>query len=414
LLTQRESTANHIVVDELSPSSYQWTLGVQHTFWKDYTAEVRYVGTRGVHLNTQGRVNRQSKISSTDFLPTFTTAPDQATLDASTITLASINANSSFVPAYADAGFDAQNLVQFTPNGDSIYHGLATQLTKRMSNGLQFIASYTWSHTIDDATADFFTTVLTPRRQQDFQNLGADRSNSALDRRHRFTIAMLYDVPFFKHSNWFAKNVIGNWELAPVYTYQTGEWATVESNQDANRNGDAAGDRVILNTSATTKNTGSGVTALCKSGLPSFATCGENDFDSTVGPPGPGNFNSTPFVVGYLANDPSAQYIRAGLGALATVGRNTLLTKPINNVDMTAVKRINLTERYRVEFTANAFNLFNHSQFVPGSLNDVLSIGYTGSGVSNYLTPGNSVFNNASQTFASNARVLQLGLKFTF
>jgi len=414
LITQRESTANHIVVNELSPSSYQWTLGVQHTFWKDYTAEVRYVGTRGVHLNTQGRVNRQSKTSSTDFLPTFTTAPDQATLDASTITLASINKNSSFVPAYADAGFDAQNLVQFTPNGDSIYHGLATQLTKRMSNGLQFIASYTWSHTIDDATADFFTTVLTPRRQQDFQDLGADRSNSALDRRHRFTIAMLYDVPFFKHSNWFAKNVIGNWELAPVYTYQTGEWATVESNQDANRNGDAAGDRVILNTSATTKNTGSGVTALCKTGLPSFATCGENDFDATVGPPGPGNFNSTPFVVGYLANDPSAQYIRAGLGALATVGRNTLLTKPINNVDMTAVKRINLTERYRVEFTANAFNLFNHSQFVPGSLNDVLSIGYTGSGVSNYLTPGNSVFNNASQTFASNARVLQLGLKFTF
>jgi hypothetical protein len=163
---------------------------------------------------------------------------------------------------------------------------------------------------------------------------------------------MLYDVPFFKHSNWFAKNVIGNWELAPVYTYQTGEWATVESNQDANRNGDAAGDRVILNTSATTKNTGSGVTALCKTGLPSFATCGENDFDSTVGPPGPGNFNSTPFVVGYLANDPSAQYLAAGLGALATVGRNTLLTKPINNVDMTAVKRINLTERYRVEFTA--------------------------------------------------------------
>ena len=388
LLTQRESTANHIVVNQLSPTSYQWSLGVQHSFGKDYTVEVRYVGTRGVHLNTQERINRQTKTSPTEFLPTFTTAPDQATLDALPLTLNDINANSSFVPAYANAGFDAQSLVQFTPNGDSIYHGLATQVTKRMSNGLQFIASYTWSHTIDDSTADFFTTVLTPRRTQDFQNLGADRSNSALDHRHRFTVALLYDVPFFKQkNNWFAKNIIGNWKLAPVYTYQTGEWATVESNQDANRNGDAAGDRAILNTSATTKGTGTDVTALT---------------------------NSSGDTVAYLADDPTAQYIRAGLGALATVGRNTLLTKPINNVDLTAAKGINLTERFRIEFNANAFNLFNHAQFVPGSLNDILSIGYTGSGVSNYLTPGNSVFNNASQTFASNARVLQLGMKVTF
>jgi len=387
LLTQRESTANHVVVNQISPSSYQWTLSVQHTFWNDYTVEVRYLGTRGVHLNTQERINRQTKTSQTEFLPTYTTAPDQATLDSLPLTLNDIKANSNFVPSFANAGFDAQSLVQFTPNGDSIYHGLATQVTKRMSNGLQFVASYTWSHTIDDSTADFFTTVLTPRRTQDFQNLGADRSNSALDRRHRFTLAMLYDVPFFKHSNWVARNVIGNWELAPVYTYQTGEWATVESNTDVNLNGDAAGDRAILNPNATTKGTGTGVTALTN-------TAGD--------------------VVAYKANDPSAQYIRAGSGALATVGRNTLLTKPINNLDLTAVKRISITERFKVEFNANAFNLFNHAQFVPGSLNDVASIGYTGSGVSNYLTPGNAAFNQASQTFAGNARTLQLGLKFLF
>ena len=386
LAAQRAKTANHIVVDQLSPTSYQWTLGVQHTFWRDYTVEVRYLGTRGLHLDTQERINRQPKVSATEFLPTYTAAPDQAALDALPITLDEIKANSSFVPAYASAGFKKTNLVQFTPNGDSIYHGLATQVTKRMSNGLQFVASYTYSHTIDNSTADVFSTVLTPRRTQDFQNLGADRSNSALDRRHRFTLAMLYDVPFFKHSNWIARNVIGNWELAPVYTYQTGEWATVESNLDANLNGDAAGDRTILNPSGI-KGTGSGVTALT---------------------------NSSGKVVAYLANNPTAQYIRAGSGALATVGRNTLLTKPINNFDATAVKRISLTERYKVEFYVNAFNLLNHSQFVPGSLNDIRSIGFTSTGVSNYLTPGNSAFNQADQTFSSNPRTLQLGFKVRF
>ena len=386
IASQRAATANHVVVNQLSPTSYQWTLGVQHTFLRDYTVEVRYLGTRGLHLNTQERINRQTKTSSTEFLPTYTTAPTQATLDALPVTLAEINANSSFVPAYVSAGFNAQNLVQFTPNGDSIYHGLATQVTKKMGNGLQFVASYTWSHTIDDSTADFFSTVLTPRRTQDFQNLGADRSNSALDRRHRFTLALLYDVPFFKHSNWAARNVIGNWEIAPVYTFQTGEWATVESNQDVNRNGDAAGDRAILNPSGV-KGTGTDVTALTNSG-------GD--------------------VVAYLANDPNAQYIRAGLGALSTVGRNTLLTRPINNFDVTAVKRISISERFKVEFNANAFNVLNHPQFVPGSLNDIASIGYTSSGVSNYLTPGNSAFNQPQETFAGNARTLQLGLKFVF
>jgi hypothetical protein len=385
IASQRAATANHIFVDELSPKSIQWTLGVQHTFWKDFTAEVRYLGTRGIHLNTQLRINRQPKTSATDFLPTYTAAPNQATLDALPTTLAQINAKSSLVPAYSAAGFTT-SLVQFTPNGNSIYHGLATQVTKRMSNGLQFVGSYTWSHTIDDSTADFFTTVLTPRRTQDFQNLSADRSNSALDRRHRFTLAMLYDVPFFKTGNWLMKNVVGNWVLAPVYTYQTGEWATVESNRDVNRNGDAAGDRVIFNPS------GSGVTGTDVTAL----------------------HNTAGATVAYLANDPNARYIRGGLGSLPNVGRNTLLTRPINDVDMTVAKRFSITERYKVEFQANAFNLFNHPQFVPGYLNDIGSIGYTGTGVSNYLTPGNSAFNSPEQTFASNARTLQLGLKVSF
>jgi len=119
-------------------------------------------------------------------------------------------------------------------------------------------------------------------------------------------------------------------------------------------------------------------------------------------------------IVAYLANDPTAQYIRGGLGSLPNVGRNTLATRPINDFDVTAVKRFSLTERYKIEFSANAFNVLNHPQFVPGSLNDIASIGYTGTGVSSYLTPGNAKFNHPEETFASNARSLQLGLKIKF
>ena len=414
IATQRAETGNHIVVDQLSPKSIQWTLGVQHVFHKDYTVEVRYVGTRGIHLNTQERINRQPLTNSKVFLPTYLTAPTQATLNALPYTFAGIGNGDygngdSIVPAFDAAGFNGSNLVQFTPNGDSNYHGMAEQVTRRFANGLSFIQSYTYSHAIDNSTADFFTSVLTPRRTQDFQNLANDRSNSALDRRHRFTLALIYDVPYFKSGNWLKRNAAGNWEVGPIYTYQSPEWMTVQSGLDVNGNGDTAGDRAIFNPAGIGVSSTSS-TPLCTSSLPSFATCGENDF--TSGTPGPNNFDSTPFIVAYQANSSTAKFIRAGQYAMTNLGRNTLPARHINNLDLTALKRFSFTERMRLEFSAQALNVLNHPQFVPGSLNDVQSIGYTGS--RNFLQPGNRQFNNPEKAFASNARALQLALKFIF
>ncbi|HTF25179.1 MAG TPA: carboxypeptidase regulatory-like domain-containing protein [Candidatus Limnocylindria bacterium] len=383
------NTGNHIVVNQLSPKSIQWTLGVQHVFYKDYTVELRYVGTRGIHLNTQERINRSTLTTSTVGLPTYTANPGLAALDALPYTAAGIAAGAygngdSLVPAFENAGFFGANLVQFTPNGDSNYHGLAEQVTRRMANGLTFVQSYTYSHTIDNSTADFFTSVLTPRRGQDFQNLAADRSNSALDRRHRFTLAAIYDLPSFKNGNWLKKNVLGNWEAGPIYTYQSPEWMTVQSSRDVNGNGDTAGDRAVFNPKGTP-------------GLSSDVTALPNSAGATVA---------------YLANNSNAQYIRAGAFAFMNLGRNTLPARHINNLDFTALKRFSLTEGKKIEFSAQALNVLNHPQFVPGSLNDVQSLGYTGSRT--FLQPGNGEFNNPETVFPSNARALQLALKFIF
>jgi hypothetical protein len=412
LAAQQKATANHVVVDQKDPYSIQYDLSVQHQFGSKYSFEARYLGTRGVHLNTQSRINVQSRVDSTHFLPTYLAAPSQATLDASTNTLASIIARPRIIPAYSANNFTT-NVVQFTPNGWSAYNGLALQGSRQFANGLQFVAAYTWSHTIDNSTADFFSTVLTPRRPQDFQNINADKSSSALDHRHRFSIAAYYDVPYFKNGNWLHRNVLGNWLFAPIYTYQVGEPADVQSGIDANLNGDSAGDRAILNPTGV-PGTGSDVSPLCTSTLPSFATCGESDFSSKKGAPGPGNFDSTPYMVAYLASNPNAQYITAGKGALATSGRNTLRTRPINNLDLTAGKRFNFTERTRLEFQAQFLNVLNHPQFTPGLTNQVNSIGYTGLAATNYLKPSNATFNQPDQVFSSNSRTLQMALKFIF
>jgi len=413
LAAQQAATANHVVVDQKDPYSIQYDLSVQHKFGSKYSFEARYLGTRGVHLNTQSRINVQDRVDSTHFLPTYLAAPSQATLDGLTNTLASITARPRIIPAYSANNFTT-NIVQFTPNGWSAYNGLALQGSRQFSNGLQFLAAYTWSHAIDNSTADFFSTVLTPRRPQDFQNINADKSSSALDHRHRFSIAAYYDLPYFKGGNWVRRNVLGNWLLAPIYTYQVGEPADVQSGIDANLNGDSAGDRAIFLNPAGVPGTGSGVSPLCKSTLPSFATCGESDFSSKKGAPGPGNFDSTPYMVAYLASSPTALYITAGKGALANTGRNTLSTRPINNLDLTAGKHFNFTERARLEFQAQFLNVLNHAQFTPGLTNQVNSIGYTGLAATNYLKPSSASFNQPDQVFASNSRTLQMALKFIF
>jgi hypothetical protein len=95
------------------------------------------------------------------------------------------------------------------------------------------------------------------------------------------------------------------------------------------------------------------------------------------------------------------------------VGRNTLQAPPINDVDMSAVKRFSFTERYKIEFQAQFFNVLNHPQWVGGNINDIAAIGFTGF-QRDILLPNNPLFNQPSQVFSGNARSMQLALKIFF
>jgi hypothetical protein len=247
------------------------------------------------------------------------------------------------------------------------------------------IGAYTWSHNIDDSTATHFSTYLTPRRPQDFQNLRPDRSSSALDRRQRLTLSGLWEIPLFSQSNsWIARNLIGNWRYVGTYTYETPEYVEAQSGLDSNLNGDTAGDRTIINP-AGDAHKGSDVTALT---------------------------NSNGDTVAYLADDPTARYIRAGLGAYANGGRNTIPTRPINNFDMSLAKRFNLSESKSIEFRADASNVFNHPQYVTGLIGSVRLTSQTTT--RSFLLPNNPAFQDWSGNFSSNSRTMQLVLKFVF
>ena len=409
----KKATSNWIPLNQKLPYSISWNLGVQHSFAKDVIAEVRYVGTRGVHLDVQDRINVRARTDSTHFLPTYLTAPSQATLDGLPNNLQSLLSSGNgthFLSDYLDAGF-LSNIVADLPIGDSSYHGLQTNITRRMSHGWTFQGAYTWSRAIDNSTADFHSTDLTPRRPQDFQNWKPEKSLSALSRTHRFTLAAVYDLQPFRGSNWVMKNLVGNWSFSPVYTYESPQYVTIQSTQDVNLNSDAAGDRVIVNPSGI-GGTGSDVINLCNSSLPSGNLC-NGDPDPT--------FDPSQYVVGYLATTPNARYIRGGPGALPNSGRNTLATRPTNNLDLGVYKDVAISERMKFRLGAQFNNIINHAQFIPGSnpgqglgVNDITSFNTFGSNYQSYVTPGNANFNNPKSVFASNARSIALVGKFSF
>ena len=384
IAAQRAATSAYVPNQKL-PYAETYSLGVQRLIGSNYTAEVRYLGTRGIHLSTQIQLNKQPKVDATHFLPTLLDGPTPGVLTGNGNTLASLKARSNYVPSFAAAGFTS-NITSFQPFSQSNYNALSASLVRRFEHGLQLDAAYTWSKTMDDATADVFSTVLSPRRVQDFQNVAADYGRSALSRTHRLTIETIYELPFYKHSNWLLKNLVGNWTVAPIYTYQSPEYGTVQSGDDANLNGDAAPDRTVINPNGV-KGTGSGVVPVK---------------------------DSSGATVAYSAKNPNAYYIQAGPGALANGARNTLPLRPTNDVDATASKRINFTERYALEFQAQAFNVLNHPQFLSGSINTINSIGDTSGTTRSFLLPSNGLFNQPQKVFASNSRVMQLALKLSF
>ncbi len=159
------------VPDVKRPGSYQWNFGVQHEFAGNYVFETRYVGTRGFNLDVQDQLNKQPVVTASNALPVYFTAPSQAQLNSLTNTLTNLNgsvaAGGEYVPAYLNAGFTS-SITSYQPFGSSIYNGWANQLTRRFSNGLQFVGSYTWSHAIDNSTADVHSTNSTPRRPEEF------------------------------------------------------------------------------------------------------------------------------------------------------------------------------------------------------------------------------------------------------
>ena len=219
-------------------------------------------------------------------------------------------------------------------NGSSVYHGLTANLRKRFSNHYEFLASYTYSHAIDDSTD--LQSTQTP---QDSYFPALDRANSTFDQRHRFVFSGVYQSGKLGGSG-VASKVFSNWTFAPLIEFSSGRPFNIVTGSDDN-----------LQNSTLTVRPNTIVNAAC-------TAAGNEPVTSKYSPTGV--FQQACYQAFTPSSPTAAVFPFVGLISLdGDLGRNAGVSPWNVFNDMRVSKRIYLGERFNLELIADIFNLAN-------------------------------------------------------
>jgi Carboxypeptidase regulatory-like domain len=375
---QAQAMTTTYVPDQQLPYTMQWNAGIEQNLTSHFVLHIGYLGVKSVHLPAQTVLNSISPVTAAQNLPLYYSMPSQAQLNALPTTLSGLEQAST--NPLASSGFTSP-IFAVEPSGSSWYNGLLVEGTQRFTGGLQFKAAYTWSHLMDNISPYNLATGMLG-----VDSFQSDWHDSIYDHRQRGTLTALWDPGAIgaNQPNWF-RDVVANLTISGIYTYETPSPIPLTSGFDAGLAGGFFPSGVIVNPSGVA-GTGSGVTALT---------------------------NSAGETVAYLATNPNAQFIRAGAGNYVAGTAILPGLRPINNFDAAVFKRFAVRDRFAFEIHAEAFNVLNHPQYIPGSPDTIGTSGLAGQALSG-LVPGYIGFGDVTQMFSSNPRTLQVGLRLLF
>jgi hypothetical protein len=249
---------------------------------------------------------------------------------------------------------------------NSNYNALILRAEKRLSSGLAVMGSYTFSKSIDNDSLGN-SVVSSGLDQSDIKAL--ERGLSSFDIRRRLIVSFTYDLPL-KFGNKALNAVLGNWQAGGIITQQSGQPFTVNLN-----NIDRANNILSL-----------------------FGGARPN----LVGDP---NLSDDQQTVDRFFN--TGAFAAQPFGALGTAGRNILEGPGTNNVDFSLLKNIQFTERHRLQFRSEFFNLFNRTNFdFPERICTITPTTLAGAPCAA------GTFGRLSA--ARDPRILQFGLKYLF
>jgi hypothetical protein len=330
----------------------QYSLNLQGELQGGWLLEVGYVGTRGTHLLRSRSLNQALDASANDPIR-----------GATTDTIANIPLR---VPV---VGVPANSLFEVESEGRSRYNGLEVSLTKRLSDGLQFLASYTFSKTLDTDGADINSTSAGVASTLGDQNSPQQRwGRASFDRTHRFVFSTTWTLPSPPHG--VPRATLG-WALAGILTIQSGSALTIADTNATNVFG-ISRDRAQL--------TGDCTKTQLVTGGPLESKL--NDYFNA-------SCFTTPPVIG--AEGIGTAFGNSGTGIVDGPGQA--------NLDLALSRTVALNwphEKSNLELRAEFYNALNHPQFANPD--------------TNFTSP---TFGVISST-AVNARVGQLALKFGF
>jgi len=327
-----------IATNYAPPKSSQYSLGVQQAIGTHAVLTVSYVGSQGRHENYYQAVN----------LPPLAALPAQ------------VAAGALSFPSLTYPGIGNMRLAY--DGADSKYNSLQTSLNGTIHRDLHLQVAYTLARAKDATTASGSGGDLN-NATNPYQGWSYDYGPSVFNRNNVFFANFVYDLPFFRSGNGFTKGVLGGWELASIITIESGAPVNLGI---SGVNTPAS----IISNSGDRPNVSGGIS-----------------YPKTVNQWFTGNFSDPACTTG-----PDC-YGNLGFDAVTGPGRQ--------NWDLSLLKNFAVTERFKVEFRAEAFNAFNHPQF-QGNAN-------TG-GLGNNFGSGNF----GQITSAYDPRELQLALKLKF
>ena len=325
-----------------NPYAEQWNLGVQRQLGSRIVGELRYVGNRGVGLfqdvNTNPALNALIAAGFGKFIP-------------SNFTPCATPGAPGFSAGYANCN---QTRVLSRNNiGMSYYNGLQSRLDVQGFRGMTAGVSYTFSHTIDTSSEVFNSlgggsTLAYP--QNPFNITGGERGTSGLDYPHVFSLYILYDLPFFKDRGGIMGRVLGGWQVNPAYRFTSGQpYTPVEA-----------------------RGLGAGTTLCDPTGT--FSTANSPCRPILANPNAPvdtvgaydNNLQLTNFFTGAPISGSAVHWILNDNNAARVLGtpfggaaRNTVRGDTINQLNLSLLKDMKLTERFTVQLRGVAYNVMN-------------------------------------------------------
>jgi hypothetical protein len=315
-------------VKGLTPNNWQWNLSVQHEVLRNTTLEVGYVGSKGTHLLNFRDINQ---VLSGDI--------DGDGVDDR---LEYARSGDGLADVRPYGVFGDSRIIYWDHSGTSTYHSLQTQLVSRFAHASQAQVSYTWSRTIGNVPLDDSGGISADASVLDIQHPELDKGLTRTHRAHIFNAALVLGLPSLENHPGVVHRVFGDWEIASIVAAATGTPLTVFVGQVPGLAGGGV--------------SGTGYTDNQRPNRVAGVDC-----RASGGPKeqwlNPAAFTLTDFQIGSIGNS----------------GRGICDGPGVFQVDLSFYKNIRITDRVKMQFRFELFNVFNRVNFLTQQLENTMN-----------------------------------------